>query len=325
MAGINSTGTSSSSNYVIGRGCVFISILDSNNNPVAWRELGNAPDFEVEADTSVIEHFSSKNAARVKDAEVISEISLDFSLTLEELTFDNYSEFFLGKAGTYLEPSGNAGGAPYTGDFTFPVLNGTSPDPQPSGRHYGIYFDGTNMFVGTDGSSITTHAQKLYGLDPAQMTITSPGTSTTFTVAGGDFTYDPISGDIFVPFSDSTPGALDFLMFTEGVAVGTDGAYATMEFEYGDAFGGGRYEQIEGLVSAQRNVALKFIQLNGNLDGEAIEIVLHRAKLRPQGTLSFINDEDFGQLPLEGALESNEAYDSTGGGFITIRRIQAPV
>ena len=80
-------------------------------------------------------------------------------------------------------------------------------------------------------------------------------------------------------------------------------------------------DQMRANTKEQAIVALKFVALNANVSGEKHEMIIHQAKIRPQGSLALIQEDDFGQIVLEGSMEQNSAVDPVGGGFYTIRKI----
>ena len=108
-------------------------------------------------------------------------------------------------------------------------------------------------------------------------------------------------------------------MFAVG-AVDSD-IYKAFAVEYTGALPTYVVSEMSAVTSDQKNLAVKFIAINGNVQGEKHEIVLHQVKIRPQGSLGLINEDEYGQITLEGSVERNADVDPDGGGYITIRKI----
>lgn len=313
MADISSTGQSSTQNYFIGRGSVYLAEL-VNGTPQAWRAVGNVADLNVEADTSVIEHFSSQTFARTKDAEVISQLSLNFNITFDEWMYENLSEFFLGSTETYTQPGAGvtpAAGSQTLGDgsqFVFPNDNNTTvSDLTIGGRYYDIYTDGVNLYLG-DVNNGFTHEQRVYNIDPNELVISG----NAFRNGWG---YDENTGQVFI----EAGGAVEVDALARRAA--ETAPVLALGMTYGVALPTFTMSEMSAITSDQKTLAVKFLAINGNVQGEKHEIILHQAKIRPQGSLGLINEDEFGQITLEGSLERNTVVDPDGGGYVTIRKI----
>ena len=99
MPGVNTTGVPNTNDYNLGRGIVYFSLLDTNGLPTGgYRDLGNAPEFNVSFETETLEHQSSRLGLKVTDKEVVISQKCKLSLTLDEINFDNLAIVMSGTA-----------------------------------------------------------------------------------------------------------------------------------------------------------------------------------------------------------------------------------
>jgi hypothetical protein len=104
MPGRNQTGVPNTEDYTLGRGIVLFAPLVSNI-PGAYRDLGNAPEFNISIETETVEHQSSRQGLRVVDKEVVISQKLSLSLTLDELNHENLALVFSGESTTFTNPA----------------------------------------------------------------------------------------------------------------------------------------------------------------------------------------------------------------------------
>lgn len=110
-------------NYYIGKGICYIKLLGETN----YVDCGNVPQFEFQAKTTSLDHFSSRVGVRVKDFVAVIEIAGMLTMQLEEMTARNMGFALLGL------PSGGPSPTPDTIDIlSSPVIYG------------GVKFVGTN-------------------------------------------------------------------------------------------------------------------------------------------------------------------------------------
>jgi len=100
MPGINLTGKANTQDYNIGRGSIYLSDLDSTGRPVAYRFVGNCPEFRITMSTETQKHFSSIEGLKQKDAEVVITEEMDLQFTFDEINFDNLAEQLSGETAT---------------------------------------------------------------------------------------------------------------------------------------------------------------------------------------------------------------------------------
>ena len=85
------------SNYVIGRGKLyFASFLPGTTNPGNFEFLGNAPQFEINIDTSDVKHYKSTGGLKELDESIVLEVTRTGSLELDEIMLPNVAKFLFG-------------------------------------------------------------------------------------------------------------------------------------------------------------------------------------------------------------------------------------
>ena len=257
MADISSTGQSSTQNLFIGRGSVYLAEL-INGTPQGWRAVGNVADLNVEADTSVIEHFSSQTFARTKDAEVISQLSLNFNITFDEFMYENLSEFFLGSTGSFSQSTAtpNAGsttigaGSQFVYPNSLTTASGGPSDTRVGGRYYDIYITADDDLVIGSADLGFTHEQRVYKIDPAQLTIDGQS-------EGSGWSYDQDSGQIFIEAAGAVEAA--------ALRVSDAELYKASTVAYGAALPSFTANEMAAITSDQKTLAVKFLAINGNV------------------------------------------------------------
>lgn len=127
-------------NYFIGKGIVY----GMFGADIAFRDLGNIPEFEITLTTDKLDHFSSREGTKKKDRSIVREQSGTVRMVLEELTAENLALALMG------DPSSAAVSLTTTGDTTNAdaALAGlASVANLVEGRRYAIA--GTGIPVGT--------------------------------------------------------------------------------------------------------------------------------------------------------------------------------
>lgn len=98
MPGVNTTGIPNTNDYNLGRGIVYFAPLDSGGLPLGFRDLGNAPEFNISFETETLTHQSSRQGLKVTDKEVVISQECKLSLTLDEINFENLAIAMSGAA-----------------------------------------------------------------------------------------------------------------------------------------------------------------------------------------------------------------------------------
>lgn len=142
MPGLNTTGTANTNDYNLGRGIVYFAPL-TNGLPGAYRDLGNAPEFNISVEVETQEHTSSRAGLRTVDKEVTISQQINLTLTIDELNFENLALFFAGDTeAAYTNPAetANTGGTVLAASVEL-------------GRWYDIVDDNNNRAYGFSATS----------------------------------------------------------------------------------------------------------------------------------------------------------------------------
>lgn len=88
-----------SNNYTLGRGEIqFGQFKTGTQVPRGERYLGNTPEFSISAEQEKLDHYSSDEGVRKKDASVLLQLDYTGSLITDHISPDNLAAFFLGEA-----------------------------------------------------------------------------------------------------------------------------------------------------------------------------------------------------------------------------------
>lgn len=87
-----------SENLTVGRGRLFVSRLDSNDNPLGYRFIGNAPGFSVSVESETLEHYSSTGGVKEVDLSVPLQTDRSGSITTDNISPENQALFYFGDA-----------------------------------------------------------------------------------------------------------------------------------------------------------------------------------------------------------------------------------
>ena len=101
MPGINDLGTPNTNDYNLGRGVVYFALLDTDGTPLGYRDLGNAPEFNISVESETLEHQSSREGLKKTDKEVVISQKVNLSLTLDEINFQNLALLFAGETAAH--------------------------------------------------------------------------------------------------------------------------------------------------------------------------------------------------------------------------------
>lgn len=166
MPGLNATGTPNTEDYNLGRGIVYFASL-VNSLPAAYRDLGNAPEFNISIEVETVEHNSSRQGLRVVDKEVVISQKVTLSVTIDELNFENLALFFSGTTGTHTNVS----------------IAGFAEHQMITSLELGRWYD-----------IVDANGNRAYDVTLANLTVEDGATSL---VSGTDFTLDSEMGRLF--------------------------------------------------------------------------------------------------------------------------------
>lgn len=158
-------------NLTLGRGIFYF----NKKNPATGlyeghRDLGNCPELSINIAPEKLAHYSSRGGLKVKDREIIKEITLKFSFNLDEPNVENLAMVFMADRENIAQPAATDA----THDIALPT----------KGRHFNI----GNRNITVDEIALTS--------DP-----------TTIYVEGTDYTVDAANGRIYIVPGGSITGS----------------------------------------------------------------------------------------------------------------------
>lgn len=172
MPGINTTGLPNTEDYNLGRGIIYFAPYDSTTGlPLAYRDLGNAPEFSISVETETLDHQSSRAGLKVTDKEVLISQKVSLSLTLDEINFDNLASLLSGVTATHTN-------AIKTTQAQYEAYESVT-----LGRWYDIRDD--------DG-------ERAYDLSASSVIVLKNGNDDVTLVENTDYTVDTVMGRVFL-------------------------------------------------------------------------------------------------------------------------------
>ena len=268
----NTLGTPNPSFYSLGRGSVsFGTPLDAvTGKPANYRHLGNASDLSVNVSAETLQHLSSRSGLKVVDLDVVVSQSMEVSLVLDEIAFENLALFMAGTdetlvAATYNPTALATGygfnpGAAWVGGRWYDLLHNAAPG--------------------------TASGRKGYDLKTSSPISFSAGTPAETT----DYVLDRKMGRIFIVKAGALDGA------TSTITVAQNASAAALDV-------------VKALKTAAISGALKFIGKNPANNDQQVEYQFHKVSLKADGELPLIGSE-FMTLSLKGVAEANALADS---------------
>ena len=279
MSGYNTTGKPRTKDYLLGRGCLMLAELDANDQPLGYRILGNAPSFTMTGEEEVLEHFSSKEGVRAKDAEVSVSKDVNWTCELDEINWQNLALFFSGDAS---ETKTNAAKAGIT-EWQLVPDGGIEVE-----LNYLIFDSSGNRAMGITGTN-------------ALVVATTNATPVTLT-EGTDYEVDADLGAFFL--LDTAP-VQTAITNGEGLTVAMTADASVNELD-----------DVTILSGSTANVALTFKGENPQDNNKVYVAEINKTKAKADGDLSLIQESDWTVIPLNGAAEkSSYSLFQQYGGF----------
>lgn len=284
MTGVNTSGSASGDNVLLGRGRLYFAELDSNDLPGPYRDLGNATDFQVTTGSETLDRKNFRTGLAVIDKKIVIEQSVSLNFTLDELTFDNLALFFSGEA--------------FNGGYTSP--NNTSLAAAALGV---TVQDAIGKWIELRNGS----GDRLYNLGAYDAAATP---------AAGAFNVFETTGAVVIPAANVEVNLrLGLFRILDTYTPSTPGD--PLRFQFTAASGGDTtLDQMRGLTKSSLQGALKFVSENPANNDEQVEYQFHKVTLLADGEMSLIGDE-LATIPITGQVEQNVAADADSG-FVTI-------
>lgn len=107
MPGLNTSGAPNTRDYVLGRGRIYMAQLDVATglpNADGFRDLGNAPEFTVTLTVEDLRHQNSRDCVKFTDKRFVISQEIGIGFQLDEMNFQNISDFIAGSTQTYDNP-----------------------------------------------------------------------------------------------------------------------------------------------------------------------------------------------------------------------------
>lgn len=292
--GLNTTGLPNTNSYSLGRGRLSAAAIDATTGlPLQYRDLGNAPEFNITITTEKLEHSSSRQGLKTIDKEVIISQKMECAFSLDEWNFQNLALNLSGAAATQ-DSSENIGMAANSGGITFFNLTASMSLTDVYGKHYDII-------------NISTK-KRLYNIDAGVVL----GTDLKLFVNATEFsapqyakvTLDRKNGRIFVA-SDFSLGSSDFDPTVPLIAKWASAISTTV------------FDEVKAATQTNIKMAIKFIKVNPANGDEESEYQFHQVSLKPNGDTNLIGEE-FGKFAFTGVVEANALADADSP-YLTIR------
>lgn len=283
MPGINDTGAPQTRDYTLGRGIVRLASLTAAGLPDSdgFRDLGNAVEFNITVEAEDLKHQSSRTQLKFTDARVTLSQEVGMSMILDEMNFQNLSDFFSGTTEVYNNPH----------DVTFLATAASVSTSIKVGNWYALL----------DASTVR---QRVYNLDATGVVY--------------DFVLDPsgvatsLSSDDYE--LDEEMGLIRFLSTgTNTLADGDDIGWAIST----GATTPNDLDQANALTKTDVVGSLLFIQMNAQDGANKTEYVFHKVSLTADGDLPLIG-EDWMQASFNGVAQANSGVSDTSQ-VLTIR------
>jgi hypothetical protein len=289
--GPNTTGKPNTNDYNLGRGICYFAALDANDAPTAYRDLGNATEFNISLEVETLEHQSSRSGLKLTDKEVIISQKVNISLTLDEVNFENLADFLSGStAGTSATDNAGHLNPAVAGVTEFEFI---APGEVVLGRWYDL----------TDSSG-----NRVYDIVKANLTVKDEA-STTYS-EGTDYEVDEEMGRIFL-----VPTA-------QGGSIATGGSDGVDIALAADASADNYVPEVKALTQTTIAGALKFIAENPADSDSKTEFQFHKVSLKAEGDFGLISDE-YSEMTFTAVAERSVLADADSP-TLTVRSIVSP-
>lgn len=284
MAGPNTTGKPNTDDYSLGRGIVYFSALDAvTERPLSYRDLGNAPEFNITVEVETLEHQSSRKGLKVTDKEVTISQKINLSFQLDEINHENLAEFFSGDKATHTNVS-VAGFAEYA----------MIPDPTVElGRWYDI---------------VNASGERAYDVRISDLAMQTSNATPVPLVVDVDFEIDEEMGRVFL-LSASTVVATA-ITGNEDIDVTLTAEAAAKDVN-----------EVRALTKTSVSGALKFVAENPVDADKQTEYQFHKVSLKADGDFALIGDE-FTVMGFTAVAETNETAEPDSP-TLTVRTVAA--
>lgn len=178
----------SDNNYVVGRGKLYFNrFADGTLVGPGYRYFGNTPELTASQSATSLDHYSSDEGMKFKDASVDLQNDMSGSFTCDNVNSDNLALFFLGANDTQTVVTGDAtfaaGTVTFTGTGTAAdtvTINGEEVTLETSGA------TGSEINVGVSATATAQNLKTLINNNPSIFGVTAAGAAAILTLTAID-------------------------------------------------------------------------------------------------------------------------------------------
>lgn len=252
MPGVNTSGQPSTENLYLGRGAIELGSINlTTGKGYDFRQIGNANAFALNVEVEKLEHRSSRSGVRSIDREIILEMKVGVSITLDEvMDFDNLALFLSGDAEK---------------DVTNPATSSVSQVLQVIAGKKARSF----QMIDANGA----HLMDTVGTVVVKTGAYGGGYGSASTLSAGDYVIDRTWGTIFIK---------ETATYTDGHAIWLD---------YTTTSGESAIDEVTLLTKTEHSAYLRFKGINPANSDRKVLVDLHSVSLSANGDLNFIGEE----------------------------------
>jgi len=282
MPGLNTTGAPNTRDYVLGRGRILLAAIDAMTglpDASGFRDLGNTPEFSMTVDVEDFKHQSSRDCVKFTDKRFVISQEVGLGFQVDELNFQNWSDFLAGTTETYDNPH----------DQTWAATASIVTDTLVIGAWYELRDD---------------NGERVYNLDATGCVIdlVQDPSGTPASLAADDYEIDQQLGLVrFLSGGTTSLAAGDEI----GFAI-TTGATTPQDLD-----------QVNALQRSEVSGVMLFISENAGDCGQKAEFRFHKVSLTADGEAGMIADEPT-TLGFTGVAEVNSLVSDTSK-VLTVR------
>ena len=310
-------------NYTLGKGVLFFNKKNMSTGLYEGeRDLGNAPAFSFNTSIEKLPHYSSRGGLKVKDKEIISQLTPSISFTLDEINKANFAMLVLGDLVEVSQAAGVATNEEHVAHIDRRiVLNHRMVGYMKStiSGASGAFTAGETVTGGTSGAtaeviSATTEGftmRNISGTFQVGETLTGGTSAETATLDtlpvfdGGHATVTDVSGattytpDVDYKFVASLKDDKIGRIFIPSGSAITEGQTVRVTYDYQEY----TYTELRAYAETQIEGMLRFV--SDNPAGTQYELQIWRCSLSPAGDTPMIGD-DWSTLEFAGEVLKDE-------------------
>ncbi len=264
----NLTGRPNTRDYYLGRGIIYLAILDEDQLPGPWRDLGNAPAFTATLTSEELLHQASRTGLKVTDKRITLSQDIGLAFSVDELSAENQALFFGGTVTSVTNPA-VAG----VGTMMAPI---EITDDATLGRWYDLRTVYTGAGVPTSFSATSVPKIRRTSGTPMDLVIDT------------DYLINHETGQVFLKTDAVNVAATDTVAW----------------YSAADASAPANIERVQALDAGVQTYALKFVAENPASDSEKTVYEFYSVSISADGDLALIGEE-FAQANFTGAAQRN--------------------